>query len=155
MRTYDKDPTHVILTEQAKAQLADSGKFTKHDVIVDAGLGKFEDKITDLVNWPHVRDRVELESGALVPISMESEGKWDPGIHPEKFLAGGRRKTDGWVMPMEMPQVALEYATRRVNAVIGAANKANAIMLSFEKAGLPIAYQPAKVPVLELRAAAE
>lgn len=157
MRTLHKDPTHVILAEEAKSQIDGDGEFDKHSVIEGAGFGAYEDKITDLVNWKHVQSEVEVEAGALVPMTMPGEGgRFNPALQPEKFVPGGPgKKTEAWAKPMKYPQVSLEYLNRRVAAAVGLINQANALGVSFANAGLPIDFKPATAPTLQLQAAAE
>jgi hypothetical protein len=146
----DKDPTYIMLTEAAKQELAEKGKFFKHDVIVKAGFEAFENKIAGLVQWPIVRDNVARESGALVGIAADNDSGWDPEIHAEKFLPGGRRKTIGYALASTFPRVAMEALRRQVAQAGGMCKSIDAKVLSFQKQGLAITYTPASAPQLVL-----
>jgi hypothetical protein len=153
----ERDPTYVMLTEAAKQEVAEKGKFLKHDVIVGAGFGAFEDKIAGLVQWPIVRENVEHEAGKLTPIAADivadNDDHWDPDVHPEKFLPGGHRKTIGYALASTMPKVAEAYLRRRIAVIGGLCKSVDALALSYQQQGLTIAYKPASVPLLALEAA--
>lgn len=154
----ERDPTYIMLTEEAKKEVAEKGEFTKHDTIVGAGFGPFEDKIGDLIQWPVVRENVEEETGSrMVPIAdagvTENGTPWDPNVHPEKYLPGGRRKTSGYALASTKPKVAEAYLHRRLVVVSGMCKGLDALAISFQQQGLPITYKPAEVPLLGLVAA--
>lgn len=153
----ENNPVYIMLTEAAKLELADKGKFLKHDVIVGAGFGAFESKIAGSVQWPIVRDNVARESGKLTPIAADTtadnDDHWDPEVHPEKFLPGGRRKTIGYALASSMPRVAEAYLRRRIAVASGICKSVDALALSYQQQGLPIAYKPASMPLLSLEAA--
>lgn len=148
----DRDPTYIMLTEAAKAEVAEKGKFLMHDVIVGAGFAAFEDKISNLVQWPKVRENVEHDAGRLTPIAADNQngGQWDPEIHPEKFLPGSRRKTIGYALASTMPKVAEAYLRRRIAVIGGLCKSVDAIAISFQQQGLSIAYTPGSGPMLAL-----
>jgi hypothetical protein len=153
MRT-DRDPTYLILIEQAKEAVAEHGQFIKHDVIHKAGLGKYESLIDENLQWPVVRDRVADESGAMIGIAADNDGGWDPEIHPEKFLPGGRRHTIGYALASTYPKVSQEYFRRRVAQVGGQCRSLDKQAISFQQQGVSIAYTPGTAPLLAPPAAA-
>jgi hypothetical protein len=151
----DTDPTYIMLTDAAKQEVAENGQFFKHDAIVRAGFAAFEDKISNLIQWPIVRDNVAHESGALVGISAHNDGSWDPEIHPEKFLPGGHRPTIGYALASTYPRVAQENFRRRVAQVSGQCKSLDAQAIAYQQQGVTIAYTPGTAPLLALTAAAE
>ena len=146
----ERNPVYIMLTEAAKAEVADKGKFFKHDVIVKAGFGAFESKIAGELQWPIVKQNVERESGALTSIAADNDGGWDPEIHPEKFLPGGRRPTIGYALASTFPRVAMEALRRQVAQIGGQCRSVDAKAISFQQQGLAITYTPASAPQLML-----
>ena len=153
MRIKD-DPTHLMITDAAKEQVADSGEFDKIQAIDKAGFGKYADKIEPLINWREVRENIEAEAGEMVPIATANSARWDPDIHPEQFLPTAGRPTTGYATATKRPEVSKLYLMRQYRTAVGMFERMERKALSFQKQGLPISYKPSALPVLELPAAA-
>ena len=149
-----RDLTHHILADQAKESVANTGKFDHHEVIHDAGLGKFEDRIEAGVKWPWIHDEVAAEAGELVPTATPQSARYQPDIHPEQFLSGRGRPISGAALPTVYPEVSKVYIMREYKTAMTRMANMERRALSFQKQGLGITYRPAGKPLLELPAAA-
>lgn len=150
----DRDPTHLMLADAAKQQVADSGEFDKRQTIEDAGFGPYADQIHPLIKWNKIRENVEAETGEMVPIATANSARWDPELHPEKFLPTAGRPTTGYAVATTHPEVSKTYLMRQYRAAVGMFERMERKALSFQKQGLAISYKPSVLPTLELPATA-
>lgn len=145
-------PTHAQILDAAREEMTENQRFMKASVLQKTKLSSYG----HLINWPFVRQRVEEELGdeVLTPVP-DTNGKWDPSIHPEKFLPGAKRKTAGYARASALaPEVAVKYAQRRYNGALGAWNGMERLVSSYQKQGIGIEYHPAALPPLRLSQAA-
>lgn len=145
-------PTHAQVLDAAREEMTESQRFMKASVLQKTKLSAYG----HLINWPFVRQRVEEELGdeMLTPVP-DTNGKWDPSIHPEKFLVGGKRKTAGYARASALaPEVAGKYVQRRYNSAVGVVGGLDRLVSSYQKQGLAIDYKPAGLPPLRLSHAA-
>lgn len=151
---YEKDPTHLILTDVAKQSVDDTGQFDKRQVIEKAGFGAYTDQIIDDLKWEKIRESTEVEHGEMISIATATSARHQPDLHPEKFLPGRGRPTTGYATAMVYPEVTKEYLKRQYNMAVGMMQRMERKALSFQKQGLNINYRPAGLPRLDLPPAA-
>jgi hypothetical protein len=129
-----EDPTHLLVADKAKEQLATDKVFYKKTVLADTPFEPYARHI----HWDVIRHMAENDLGEqLVPVP-EING-WDPSTHPEKFLPSSKRKTAGYARASALdPAVAKLHAERRIHWVAGAIGSANRLLLSYQNQGLAL-----------------
>jgi hypothetical protein len=142
-------PTHARIADAAREEMAANERFMKAAVLSKTGFAPY----ARYIQWPYIRAVVEEELGGelLTPIP-EPDGRWDPHIHPEKFLPGGKRKIAGYARVKALaPEVSTKWAERRYNSAVGTWHSMERLVLSYQKQGIGIVFQPTKLPTLQLR----
>lgn len=148
-------PTHAIILDAAREEMATNQRFMKGSVLATAGFGKYG----HLIQWPYIREVIEKELGgeALQPIAnappTTNGHAWDPEIHPEKFLPGANNPTAGYARATTVaPAVARKYAQRRYNVMSGYVRATDRVLTSYQRQGLISGYKPMTMQPLQLSA---
>ena len=140
-------PTHAMVIDKAKEQMADGGRFSKRDVLSATGFSRYG----GYIQWPFVRESVEHELGeSLVPIP-ENDDRYDPEIHPEKFLPGAKRKTAGYARASVLAVPVVEtWVQRRFAQAAGSLKSLERLAISCQQQGIPIGFTPGTLPTLQI-----
>jgi hypothetical protein len=143
-------PTHAIILDVARAEMAQHQRFMKESVLraTPFARGQWEEQIY----WPYVRQQIEHELGGelLTPIPA-TNGRWDPHIHPEKFLPSNRHPTAGYARVSALtPEIASAWANRRYRYAVGVFHSMERLIDTYQKQGIAIDYHPATLPPLHL-----
>jgi hypothetical protein len=143
-------PVHALVIDAAREEMAAKQRFMKESVLLATGLR--QGSWTKSIQWPFVRATIEEELGGelLQPIP-NGNGRWDPAIHPEKFLPGARRKTAGYARATSLaPEVAKTWLKRRWRNVEGGLQSFDRLALSYQRQGIIAGYTSPTVPPLQL-----